>query len=98
MTDQPTDWPAAAFALAKMDGAERDKESARLNTLWKAEYIAAFVAYAVSRKSRKWTRENAKTWAAQIVDDALNYGDGADPLKVARGDVLECEREARNAG
>ena len=91
---QPTDWPAAWAALSGKDDGEWDAESTRLETLWKAEYVAAFVVEAVSRN---WTSDDAKTWAAQIVDDALNYGDAADPSIVALADVIECEWETANA-
>ena len=94
---QPTDWPAAWAALSGMDGDAWDAESERLNALWRAEYVGAFVAEAVSRK---WSRENAEAWAAQIADDALEFQvvRSADPSGAARNDVIECEREARNAG
>ena len=95
MPDQPTDWPAAWAALSVMDGDEWDAESERLNALWKAEYVAGFVAYAVSRK---WTREDAKIWAGEIADEALHYVSGTDPVDIARHDVVECELEAANAG
>ncbi len=93
MTDQPqpTDWPAAWAALSVMDGDKWDTESERLEALWKAEYVEAFVAEAVSRK---WTRENAETWAAHIVNDAMHHGFDGDPAAKARGDVVECELEA----
>ena len=91
---QPTDWPAACAALAGLDGGEWDAESARLETLWKAKYVGAFVAEAVSRK---WSRENAEAWAAQIANEALLIAFESEPAVVARGDVVECELEAASA-
>ena len=91
---QTTEWPAAWAALADMDGYQWDAEDARLTTLWKAGYVGAFVAYAVSRK---WTRENAETRAAEIADDALHYGFDADPADAACDDVIECEWDNANA-
>ena len=95
MNDQPTDWPAAWTALAAMDGDQWDDEDARLTTLWKAEYVNAFVTFAISRA---WTRENAETCATELDDTALGYGSDVDPSYVARGDVINCELEAANAG
>ena len=97
MSDQPetTDWPAAWAALSGMDGDEWDAESERLGALWKAEYVGAFVAEAVSRN---WTRENAEIWAAELAAQALDDMRGYDPADAARHDVEECELEAANAG
>ena len=67
MPNETTDWPAAWAALAVMDGDEWDAEIDRLNALWKAEYVNAFVAFAVSRK---WVYGNAETWASEIADEA----------------------------
>ena len=86
------DWPALRLALSDMDGDAWDNESERLDDLWKAEYKAAFVAYALTR--HRWDRENADAWADDIVGDAIVSCRNCDPAGVAQVDVLECEMEA----
>ena len=95
MPNETTDWPAAWAALAVMDGDEWDAEIDRLNALWKAEYVNAFVAFAVSRK---WVYGNAETWASEIADEALDDARGSDPAGAAHADVIVCELETENAG
>jgi hypothetical protein len=82
-------WPAAWANLRALDGEAWDTECERLDMLWKAEYITAFVAFAVLRN---WTAENADEWAQSIVDDALIERKG-DPKAAAEADVIECEWE-----
>jgi hypothetical protein len=58
--------------------------------LWKAEYVAAFVAYALSRSG--WDRKNAETSAREIVNNALAlYRGAASPAEAAEIDVRDCE-------
>ncbi|HET7884270.1 MAG TPA: hypothetical protein VFL55_25510 [Acetobacteraceae bacterium] len=84
------DWQASWAALRELDGDAWDRESERLEELWKAEYHTAFIDHATSRR---WSRDNAEVWASEIADEALNER-GGDPVEAARADVLRCEREA----
>ena len=92
----PTNWPAAWAAMRELDGGAWDTEREWLDALWCAEYVAAFVAFALTRN---WTRENAEEWAYGIAYEALNAACGFDlyPAEAARADVVECERDAANA-
>ena len=69
------------------EGAEAD----RINALWRAEYQAAFVAHATARG---WHCHDAKMWASEIVDEASILHRDSGPVKAARADVAECERES----
>ena len=84
------DWTTAWNALGDLDGDDWDRESERLDALWRAYYQSAFVAFALSRPG--WTPENAEVWAGEIVDEAL-IELGGDPVQAARTDVLRCEQE-----
>ena len=92
----PTNWPAAWAAMRELDGGAWDTEREWLDALWCAEYVAAFVAFALTRN---WTRENAEEWAHAISGDAVidTRGGNDGPAAVARIDVVECERDAANA-
>lgn len=91
---QPTDWPAAWATLRAAAGDEWDGISEQINELWKAEYRAAFIAYALSRHG--WDRENAELWCDDIVDEACIAcrGNEALPTDVAKEDVLLCEEQS----
>lgn len=100
MTTPATSWPAAWSALAALDGAAWDAEDARLSALWRAEYRAAFIAYAMGRPGWAELGEaNAADWADSMVDDALVdcRGTAVPPQKMAEIDVRASEREAENA-
>ena len=85
-----TDWPAAWAQLRPLDGAASDAEAERLDAIWKTEYIAAFVAYALERPG--WKRENAEATARDIAALALaTYCGVASPAEAAQIDVRDCE-------
>jgi len=87
------DWPAAWDALRALDDEAWDRESERLDAVWKCEHRAACVAFALSRAA--WRREDAEVWAAEIADEAL-IELGGDPRAAAQKDVNACQRETAN--
>lgn len=89
------EWLDAWGHCKTLDDEAWDTEAERLDQIWKRDYLESFVLFAVERG---WSRENAETWADEIVDDALIEARGQHaPQVMAHTDVISAEWETENS-